>query len=72
MVDFFDRKENGQWLKSIEFKLPIIEKEFISSLDNDTQNETVCLLSNRKPDTTVKLSVDMVDYYRIKDGKEPK
>ena len=23
-----ERKENGQWLKSIEFKLPIIEKEF--------------------------------------------
>ena len=67
-----ERKENGQWLKSIEFKLPIIEKEFTLSLDNDTQNETVCLLSNRKPDTTVKLSVDMDDYYRIKDGKEPK
>lgn len=33
--------------------------------------ETVCLLSRRKPDTTVKLSVDMDDYYRIKDGKEP-
>lgn len=65
-----ERKENGQWLKSIEFKLPIIEKEFISSLDNDTQNETVCLLSNRKPDTTVKLSVDMDDYYRIINGKD--
>lgn len=39
-----ERKENGQWLKSIEFKLPIIEKEFTLSLDNDTQNETVCLL----------------------------
>ena len=37
-----ERKENGQWLKSIEFKLPIIEKEFTLSLDNDTQNETVC------------------------------
>ena len=34
-----ERKENGQWLKSIEFKLPIIEKEFTLSLDNDTQNE---------------------------------
>ena len=39
-----ERKENGQWLKSIEFKLPIIEKEFTLSLDNDAQNETVCLL----------------------------
>ena len=40
-----ERKENGQWLKSIEFKLPNIEKEFTLSLDNDTQNETVCLLT---------------------------
>ena len=40
-----ERKENGQWLKSIEFKLPIIEKEFTLSLDNDTQNECVVLMS---------------------------
>ena len=40
-----ERKESGQWLKSIEFKLPIIEKEFTLSLDNDTQNETMCLLT---------------------------
>ena len=33
--------------------------------------ETVCLLGRRKPDTAVKLSVDMEDYYRIKDGKKP-
>ena len=39
-----ERKENGQWLKSIEFKLPIIEKEFTLSLDNDTQNESVVLI----------------------------
>ena len=43
-----ERKENGQWLKSIEFKLPIIEKEFTLSLDNDTQNETVVFLSQLK------------------------
>ena len=43
-----ERKENGQWLKSIEFKLPIIEKEFALSLDNDAQNETVCLLTRTK------------------------
>ncbi|MCI9077057.1 MAG: 23S rRNA (uracil(1939)-C(5))-methyltransferase RlmD, partial [Dorea sp.] len=32
--------------------------------------ETVCLLSNRKlkPDTYIKLSLDMEDYYRIKDA----
>ena len=34
----------AQWLKSIEFKLPIIEKEFTLSLDNDAQNETVVLM----------------------------
>ena len=34
-----ERKENGQWLKSIEFKLPIIENEFTLSMNNDTQNE---------------------------------
>ena len=40
-----ERKENSQWLKSIEFKLSIIEKKFILSLDNDTQNETVVSMS---------------------------
>lgn len=43
-----ERKENGQWLKSIEFKLPIIEKEFTLSLDNDTQNEVIVWLSREK------------------------
>lgn len=34
--------------------------------------ETVCLLSNRKrkPDSYVKLSLDMEDYYKIKDAEE--
>ena len=52
-----ERKENGQWLKSIEFKLPIIEKEFILGLDNDTQNETVVLLSKGMVDSR-KVKVD--------------
>lgn len=36
--------------------------------------ETVCLLSNRKrkPDSYVKLSLDMEDYYRIKDAEKEK
>lgn len=42
-----ERKENGLWLKSIEFKLPIIEKEFTLSLDNDTHVETVVLMSRK-------------------------
>ena len=52
-----ERKENGQWMKSIEFKLPIIEKEFALSLDNDTQNETVVKLSLKKD--TPKIEVTM-------------
>ena len=32
--------------------------------------ETVCLLSNRKPDTKVRIDVDPEDYYRIKDAKK--
>ena len=46
-----------KWLKSIEFKLPIIEKEFTLSLDNDTQNETVVKLSLKKD--TPKIEVTM-------------
>ena len=38
---FKERKPNGQWLKSIKFKLPIIEEDMEISLDNDTQVETL-------------------------------
>ena len=41
-----ERKPNGQWLKSIRFKLPIIENDLSIGLDNDTHVETVVLLSN--------------------------
>ena len=34
--------------------------------------ETVCLLGNRKPDTTVKIGIDMDDYYRIRENAESK
>lgn len=40
-----DRQPNGQWLKSIKFRLPIIEEDINLSLDNDKHVETVCLLS---------------------------
>lgn len=32
--------------------------------------EAVCLLSNRKPDTKVRIDADLEDYYRIKDTKK--
>ncbi|MFR7973329.1 MAG: recombinase family protein [Lacrimispora saccharolytica] len=67
-----ERKPNGQWLKSIRFKLPIIENDLSIGLDNGNHVETVCLLSNRKPkpDTHVDLTLDMEDYYRIKDQEK--
>lgn len=43
-----ERQENGQWLKSIKFKLPIIEEDMNMSLDNDSRIETVCSLSRIK------------------------
>ena len=42
-----ERQENGQWLKSIKFKLPIIEEDMNISLDNDAHIETVCLLTRK-------------------------
>lgn len=42
-----DRQPNGQWLKSIKFRLPIIEEEINLSLEDDKHVETVCLLSKK-------------------------
>jgi len=41
-----ERKPNGQWLKSIRFKLPIIENDLSIGLDNDEHVEAVCLLGD--------------------------
>ena len=34
-----ERKSNGQWLKSIEFRLPIIEHDMEICLDNDSRGK---------------------------------
>ena len=39
-------------------------------LFNENDVETVCLLSNRKPDSYVHLNLKMEDYYRIKDAEK--
>ncbi|MEY8496136.1 recombinase family protein [Lachnospiraceae bacterium 29-91] len=43
-----ERKPNGQWLKSIRFKLPIIENDLSIGLDNGEHVETVCLMSRKE------------------------
>ena len=44
-----ERQPNGQWLKSIRFKLPIIDHDLDLSLDNQNRVEVVCqlILRNR-------------------------
>ena len=45
-----ERQPNGQWLKSIKFKLPIVESNMELSLDSDKHVETVCqLVLSRSP-----------------------
>lgn len=41
-----EEQANGQWLKSIIFKLPIIENNMEISLDNDTHVESVIMMRN--------------------------
>ena len=52
-----ERQPNGQWLKSIKFRLPIIAEDMSLSLDNDTHIETVVKLSLKKD--TPKIEVTM-------------
>ena len=52
-----ERQPNGQWLKSIKFRLPIIEHDMDLSLDNNKHVETVVQLS-LKTDTS-KILVNM-------------
>ena len=46
MVEIYEEEQpNGQWLKSITFKLPIIPHDMEICLDNGSHAESVCLLS---------------------------
>ena len=40
-----ERQPNGQWLKSIKFRLPIVEKDIDLCLDNESHTERVLLMS---------------------------
>ena len=48
-----ERQANGQWLKSIEFKLPIIKEDMKVRLDNDSHVE-VCVRLVCNPERTYK------------------
>ncbi len=46
-----ERQSNGQWLKSIKFRFPIIEEDMDLSLEDDKYVKTVVLLSHKSPDS---------------------
>lgn len=80
MRDFIDeielypeKQEDGRILKQLCLGFPV----FYEGSEGDTirlhkENtvETVCLLGKRKPDTTVKIGIDMEDYRRIRDEEK--
>ena len=53
-----ERKPNGQWLKSIRFKLPIIENDLSIGLDNGEHVESIVLLSHKSPDSVINVTVE--------------
>lgn len=56
-----ERKPNGQWLKSIRFKLPIIENDLSIGLDNGEHVETVVLLGRKMVDDR-NIEYEYIDY----------
>ena len=56
-------------VKSVDmFGLTVMATDM--QMDVSSHVETVCLLSNRKPDSYVHLNLKMEDYYRIKDAQK--
>ena len=63
-----ERQPNGQWLKSIKFKLPIIEEDTDLSLDSNNRIETVCLLV-RTNGLHINIDVDVEEMLQEKRGQ---
>ena len=66
-----ERQPNGQWLKSIKFKLPIIAEDMSLSLDNDTHIECVIALSKGEIDSKkvrVEFSLEGMDTSGLQKG----
>lgn len=54
-IQIYEEKQpNGQWLKSITFKLPIIDKDLNIGLDNDEQVENAVLIAIKATRHTLK------------------
>ena len=48
-IQIYDEKpKNGTWIKSVVFKIPLIDHDLDFSLDNKDNVETICLMSRLK------------------------
>ncbi|MFR5217061.1 recombinase family protein [Faecalibacterium sp.] len=65
------RQPNGQWLKSIKFRLPIVEKDVDLCLDNESHIECVIALSKGEIDSKkvrVEFSLEGMDTSGLQKG----
>ena len=66
-----ERQLNGQWLKSIKFRLPIVEKDIDLCLDNESHTECVIALSKGEIDSKkvrVEFSLEGMDTSGLQKG----
>ena len=66
-----ERQPNGQWLKSIKFRLPIVEKDVDLCLDNESHIECVIALSKGEIDSRkvrVEFSLEGMDTSGLQKG----
>ena len=66
-----ERQPNGQWLKSIKFRLPIVEKDIDLCLDNESHTECVIALSKGEIDSKkvrVEFSLEGMDASGLQKG----
>ena len=66
-----ERQPNGQWLKSIKFRLPIVEKDIDLCLDNGSHVECVIALSKGEIDSKkvrVEFSLEGMDTSGLQKG----
>ena len=66
-----ERQPNGQWLKSIKFRLPIVEKDIDLCLDNESHTECVIALSKGEIDSKkvrVEFSLEGLDTSGLQKG----
>ena len=66
-----ERQPNGQWLKSIKFRLPIVESDIDLRLDNESHTECVIALSKGEIDSKkvrVEFSLEGMDTSGLQKG----